>query len=144
MDNEGLTYSERKVLLNKHKYQVMSANSEKLTRMMSGDLRVSPQIKFGDRTVKFEEINLKDLSFYPKYRDCADRWSKDMLLSMIGEYIDELTYHNFSQAVLSKFPTFDISLPQYSEASRLLNLRPGERKYWYIQAPIDLSMEVLT
>ena len=144
VDNEGLKYFEGKVLLNKHKYQAMSTNSEKLTRMMSGDLRVSPLIKFGDRTVKFEKINLKGLSFYPEDRDCADRWSKDMLLQMIGEYIDELTYHNFSLAVLSKFPTFDISLPRYSEATRLLNLRPGERKYWYIQAPIDLSMEALT
>ncbi len=99
--------------------------------------------EFGTMEVRPITVNIQPLS----QRD-ADLWSKDVIIDRINDFTTVDNLKKISEEVKTKFkdhipknPDLDDLTKEMYNAS-LINKKGVPKEYWYLQAPIDLSMEV--
>lgn len=108
-----------------------------------------------ERTIKSHTIEIPGLGQYlvqpfsvkiaPFSRSDANMWARVLLTSQINDYQTPDSFQMLIDSVTKKFPRFDLEIPDIEETIDLVkqsgNLTETERlrKFWYLQAPLDLA-----
>ena len=94
----------------------------------------------------FDETSVEDVPIFPQGRVDATKWAKWLLKESVNTYMTDEKYQRLVDACVSRFPDFpNIELPSSKELARELSTEKTNegrlpKKYWYIQAPLDLQM----
>ncbi len=142
--NEKFEFENGKIRLNLEQYQEFKNQS--LTIDFIRDFEINqPKLKFKDKPVSFKKITIKSMQCIPKNIECAERWANDRLQSKISGYLDREEYNNLKQETFERFNElgFSVTLPDYDRACETWGLSTSDKLFWFIQASIDLTQEVL-
>lgn len=95
----------------------------------------------------FDNTDVINVPVIPKTDAEANKWANWILVHKIAEYQNRQSYEKLKDDILSKFQEYNIALPSQDVLSEQIkkhakqqgnNLLPDS--YWYLQAPIDLSL----
>lgn len=98
--------------------------------------------EFGN--LKAKRITVK---IQPSSQKDADIWAQDVILDRIVDFISEDKFMHISEEVKKKFETYTPRIPERDEMVKALYSKSVDsgkalpKGYWYLQAPVDLSME---
>lgn len=89
-------------------------------------------------TVKIQPVSQKD----------ADQWAHEIIKHKVDDFITAEKFMSISEEVRKQFKVYTPQTPTINEMIRSLydksisNKKPLPHEYWYLQAPVDLSMEM--
>ncbi|WMT50539.1 MAG: hypothetical protein RE471_06030 [Ferroplasma sp.] len=99
--------------------------------------------EFGTLKIKPITVNIQPLS-----QNDADLWAQDVIEDKLVDFLTEDKFINISEKVKKKFRVHIPKTPTRNDMITILynkSIKNGggvPREYWYLQAPVDLNMEV--